>query len=382
MAAVRIYKRKLILNDYQRGKILNWIGVCRMIYNMGLEIKIAAYKNKMVSVHKFELMKQLTTIRNEYDWVRDLPVQCGQAALDRLDSSYSTFFRGGGFPKFAHKKKYKSITFKYSFSINGDRIKIPKLGWVKMFKDSEIIGTPKMAILKIEPTGFFINIVSDNVPAKFVSENQAIGLDMGLSHFCVDSNGNFISNPKHFERYERRLRIENRSLSRKKKGSNGWKKQVKRLSLLHHKIANVRQDFLHKESTIIAKRYSNVYMEDLNVKGMSQNKSLSKHILDAGWGMFKTMLEYKTNVVKVDAKYTSQTCSNCGVVDSESRKSQSEFICTGCGHVINADHNAALNILSRGTALGRERSPIGQALALESDTDISVTTSKYLSSHQ
>lgn len=363
---IRTYKRKLDLTESQENRLRQWVGVCRMIYNLGLEIKIAAYKNKGQSIHKYELFKQLIPIRSEYEWVRDVPSQCEQAALDRLDNSYKTFFRGGGFPRFASKKHYKSIIFKEYFRVRGNQFKIPKIGWVKMFKDSEVNGTPKIAILKIEPTGFFINIVCENVPKKFESENQAIGLDMGVSHFCVDSNGNIIANPKHFAKYERRLRIENRSLARKKKWSNGWKKQVKRLSLLHHKIGNVRKDFLHKQSTIIAKRYSNVYMEDLNVKGMSANRNLSKHILDAGWGMFKTMLQYKTNVNEVNARHSSQECSFCGVVEEDSRVSQSLFQCISCGFALNADHNAALNILSRGTALGRERSPIGQALALES----------------
>lgn len=122
---------------------------------------------------------------------------------------------------------------------------------------------------------------------------------------------------------------------------------------------------MHKQSTVIAKRYSDVYIEDLNIAGMSMNKNLSKHILDAGWGMFKVMLQYKTNIIAVDAKYTSQSCSMCGLVDSGNRKSQSEFVCTSCGHKANADHNAALNILSRGTALSRKREPIGCALTQE-----------------
>jgi len=224
-----------------------------------------------------------------------------------------------------------------------------------MRKDAEMTGIPKTAVIVKEPTGYFICIQCEVTHKKFESENQAIGLDMGLSHFCIDSTGNFIPNPKHFKKYEKQLRIENRTLSRKKKGSKRWKKQAKRLALLHHKIGNVRRDFLHKESTKIAKANSIVYMEDLNINGMTRNKHLSKQILDCGWGTFRTMLEYKTQVIRINPKYTSQTCNECGEKDKKSRISQAEFVCTSCGHVSNADVNAAKNILRKGIALNRQR---------------------------
>jgi putative transposase len=361
---IRTYKRKLILTKAQEQRILSWIGVCRLVYNMGLEIKIESYKKHNISPSEYDLMKQLPMLRKEYSWIEDVPAQALQETLDRIGRSYKTFFKtykkGGGFPKFASKKTYKSISFK-TIKIKEGEIILPKIGSVKLFKDSEIKGIPRIATLKIEPTGFFICIVCKDVPLKFNSENQAIGLDMGISSFCINSNGEFIKNPKHFKKYERQLRVENRALARKKKGSNRWKDQCKKLALLHHKISNVRKDFLHKESTKIAKQYSNVYIEDLNIKGMVKNQNLSKHILDCGWGMFKTMLEYKTNVIKVNPKHTSQTCFECGTVDSKSRISQSEFCCTNCGHVSNADINAAKNILSKGIALNRQREPLGCA---------------------
>lgn len=334
---------------------------------MALDIQIQSYKAHQKKLHKFDLIKQLTEIKH-IDWIADVPAQSLQAVIERLDRSYQNFFRtfkkGGGFPKFANKDKYKSILFK-SVKVNQHSVVLPKIGKVRMFKDAEIIGIPKNATIIKEPTGYFICIQCEDVPKKFDSESQAIGIDMGISHFSIDSNGNFVSNPKHFKKYEKQLAIENRSLARKVKGSNRWKKQAKRLSFLHHKIANVRKDFLHKESTRIAKQYSTIYMEDLNISGMSKNKKLSKHILDCGWGIFKTMLQYKTNVVLVNPKYTSQTCSECGEVDKKSRLSQSEFCCTSCGYISNADINAAINILSKGIALSRQRESIDCALTLE-----------------
>ena len=150
-------------------------------------------------------------------------------------------------------------------------------------------------------------IVCDNGVSKTIQnpdESQVWGIDMGVAYFCVDSNGNLIENPKHHKKYERQLRIEGRSLSRKVRFSNRWKKQAKRLGLLHHKIANVRKDFLHKESTKFAKQYNTVYVEDLKISNMVRNKNLSKHILDCGWGMFRDMLTYKTNVIRVNPHHT------------------------------------------------------------------------------
>ncbi len=367
---IRTYKRKLILTKAQENRLRSWIGACRVVYNLGMEIKNTTYKATGKSISQYSLEKQVTELRKEIDWVNDVPYDSLSDSLKRLDLSYKNFFRtfksGGGYPKFASKKIYKSISFRNCISIRGNYIKIPKIGFVKMFKDSIVLGEIKNATIKIEPTGFFICIQCDNVPVKFVSENQTIGIDMGLSHFAVDSNGCFIENPKHFKKYEKQLRIENRSLARKKKGSNRWKKQAAKLALLHHKIGNVRKDFLHKESTILAKANSTVFMEDLNIKGMSKNGSLSKHILDAGWGIFKTMLEYKTEVVKVDPKYTSQQCNVCGHTSKENRKYQSQFECVSCGHKDNADLNASQNIKSKGITLSRERESIDCALALES----------------
>ncbi len=363
----KTYKRKLILSREDELRFRSWIGACRYVYNMGLEIKTRGWNSLIKPPSSYDLMKEITEVRSLYEWLKDVPSQSLQAVMDRLDTSYKNFFRtckkGGGFPKFASKRKYKSILFK-RVKVEGNYVILPKIGRVKIFKDSEILGTPKTATIKIEPTGFFICIFCDDVPKKFESENQAVGLDMGITHFCIDNQGNFIANPRHFKKYEDKLRIENRSLARKKKGSESWKKQAKKVALLHHKIANVRKDFLHKESTRLAKMHDTVFMEKLNLNNMVRNPKLSKHILDCGWGMFRDMMKYKTTVIEIDPKYTSQTCHECGFKDAENRDKE-EFECKKCGHKDHADVNAAKNIKSKGIALVRKREPVGCALDLE-----------------
>lgn len=359
----RTYKRKLILNKAQKDRLDSWLGACRVVYNLGMEVRNAHYSATGKNIHKYELMKQVTQVRKDVHWIRDVSSDTLNKVIDRLDLAYIRFYKtyknGGGFPKFASKKTFKSIPLK-DVSVNDRFCTFAKMINIKMVKDSPILGNPKCGTIVKEPTGYFICIVCDNVPSKFNSESQAIGLDVGISQFCVYSNGKFISNPKHFKKYEKQLRIENRALARKVKNSKGWINQAKKLSKLHHKIKNVRTDFLHKESTKIAKLNSVVYMEDLNIGGMVKS-SLSKQILDVGWGKFKQMISYKTSAILVNPKYTSQTCNACGSIDRNNRVSQSEFICTSCGNTDNADFNAAKNILSKGIAISRKREALACA---------------------
>lgn len=369
------YKRKLILTKAQIARVNSWIGACRVVYNMGLEIRIAAYRNKQQSVSCYDLQKQLPTIK-DIDWIKDVPSQSLQNAIERLESAYKKFFAGGGFPRYASKKDYNSILLK-SVEVDGNFATLPKLGKVKMFKDAAILGTPKTATIIKEPTGYFICVTTDtNKDIQNNDESQVVGLDVGVSFFCVNSDGEFVQNPKHFRKYERKLRIAGRSLSRKKKRSNRWRKQVMRNARLHHKVSNTRKDFLHKESTKIANQFHTVIVEDLKINNMTKKakpkkddngkyvknnaaakSGLNKSILDCGWGMFRTMLEYKTNVIRVNPKYTSQTCNECSTKDAKSRISQSKFKCSHCGHETNADENAAKNIkqVGEGIALNRQR---------------------------
>lgn len=357
------YKRKLKLTKQQQQRIDSWIGACRYVYNLALETRIAAWK-KQKSIGKYELMKQLTELK-DVDWIADVPSQSLQNVIERLDVAYQKFFSGGGFPRWAAKHSYNSILFK-SMQIDDNNIKLPKLGKIKTFKDRFIHGKPKTASIIREYDGYYICITSSiersaarQFPVRLASESQAVGLDMGIAYFVTLSTGKHITNPKHFAKYERKLRIENRALARKEKYSASWHKQKHKLSKLHAKIGRVRKDFLHQESWKIVKNNSLIAIEDLKVKNMIRSR-LAKHIADAGWTTFKSQLEYKAErygrtLVKVDPKYTSQTCSSCGHKDKENRQSQSKFICLSCGEEQNADVNAAKNILARALASVSQR---------------------------
>lgn len=364
----KTYKYKLKLTKTQQEKVNSWIGACRVVYNLALETKIEAYK-KGVSLSRNDLQKQLVPLKKEIEWIQSVPAQSLQNVIERLDKAYKSFFKGAGFPKWAKKGEYNSLTFPQDIKMKGiDIFIIPKLGNVKVFKDRVPTGNLKIATIKKECDGYYLYTVFESeTENKYPTDkNQVIGIDMGITFFCIDSNGQFIENQRITKKYEKQLRIANRSLSRKKKFSNGWYKQKAIVSKLHRKIARVRRDFLHKISLEYVKNNSLIVVEDLKVKNMIKNKNLSKHITDTSWSMFFDMLSYKCknyekDFVKVKPHYTSQTCNSCGNVDKANRLSQSQFKCTVCFHEANADENASKNILSEGIALVQQREAVACA---------------------
>lgn len=366
MKLIKTYKYKLKLSKNQSALIDNWIGTCRFIYNLALETKITAYKSG-VSLSKYDLMKQLVELK-DIDWIKSVPSQTLQDVIDRLDLTYQNFFKGGGFPKWAKKGEYNSIKFKSINKISDYVFNIPKIGNVTIFKDRIISGELKNATIIKENNAYYI-CIAVGVESKNmypVNDNQIIGLDMGISYFLVDSNGNYIENPRTTKKYERILRIKSRSLSRKKKGGAGFLKTKKELNNLHLKIANTRTDFLHKISFQYVKNNSLIVCEDLKVNNMIKFGNLSKHIADVSWSNFFSMLNYKSlfyekDFIKINPKYTSQKCNHCGFIAKENRISQSKFKCIKCGHEDNADLNASKNILGEGIAFKRQREAVACA---------------------
>lgn len=360
---MKTYKYKLKLTKEQSSRVDSWIGASRYVYNLALETKIETYNQMKVSLSKFDLMRQLVELK-DVEWIKDVPCQSLQNVIERMDFAYQSFFKGGGFPKWAKRNEYKSILLK-SVKQKDNGFKLPKLGLVKVFKDRMPIGALKTAIIIKENNGYYLSVtfefISKNVYP--TSESQAVGIDMGISYFLVDSNGCFIENPRHTLKYQKRIRVKNRSLARKKLGSNSRYKMKIQLTKLHLKIKNTRNDFTHKVSFKYVKENSLIVTEDLKVKNMIKFSHLSKHIADVSWASFFTKLEYKCKMyekifVKVDPKYTSQKCNSCGHIAKENRVNQSKFECVSCGNKDNADFNASKNILGLGKALVRQRDTI------------------------
>lgn len=358
---MKTYKYKLQPTKRQEETFDSWLNTCRYMYNVALSERIMVYEMRKKSVSRYDQHNQLPEIKKQFPFVKEVHSHTMQEVLDRVDKSYQNFFNGAGFPKFAKKGFYKSFTFKRNIKVEQNTIKFPKIGEVKYYNSREIKGFVKTATLIKEVSGWYACITAEYESSENTNlENQEVGIDVGIAHFATLSNGETIDTPLFLESSLKELRILNRKLSRQKRGSNSRGKTVIKLQKLHKKIANQRKDFLHKDSTKIANRFTACYIEDLKIQKMTTvNSILSRRMMDSGFFMFKTFLQYKFKergnyLGLINPAYTSQTCSSCGSVDKKSRLSQSEFVCTSCGHIENADLNAAKNILRVGAQLRKQ----------------------------
>lgn len=255
--------------------------------------------------------------------------------------------------KHDHYQSYRTRNQSNSIRIDGGRIVLPKLGSVKAKISRLPNGRILNAAVSKTPTGkYFVSLCVEEELAVKPNSGGVIGIDVGIKEFCTDSNGNSVANPKTLSKYERKLRREQRRLSRMQKGSRNRARQRVRVAAVHEKIYNIRTDFLHKESTRLVSENQVIATESLNVKGMVRNHKLAKAISDVSWSRFFTMLEYKAfehgcEIRKIDMFYpSSQTCSCCGyrnpvVKDLKVR----EWTCPQCGIHHDRDVNDAINIL-------------------------------------
>ena len=361
---IRTYTYKLYSNKRVESKFNKWLGICRYVYNAAKETREVAYKEG-VRLSEFDLSRQLTEAKKALPWIAEVNAQTLQAVIAQLERSYKNFFSGRAkYPKWASKKTWRSFGFKQSGvtpSVPKGTLKqtdkgfiLPKFGEVKVFNNRLIEGSVKTARLVKKADGIYLHVVAEVKDKVYCTNENQVGIDVGITYFAVTSDGEFIDNPKFLTKQLKKLRVEQRKLSRKYKKvvdiqSKNYYKQANVVARLYKKITNARKDFLHKQSTYFATKYSTVIHEDLFVEDMVKYK-YSNEISSVGWGTFFIMLDYKTKVTKVDPAYTSQTCSCCGHVAKENRVRQAKFKRVSCGHKENADFNAAKNILKAGTS--------------------------------
>lgn len=363
----KAYKFQLNPTQEQIVSINNHIGCSRFIYNWGLNKKSKAYSNNQTKLSCFDLCNQLTQLKKqeEFKWLNEVSSQILQMSLRNLDNAYTSYFKKySKFPKFKSKKQsYKSYQYPQGVHLKSNLIYLPKVGWVLFYKSREIIGKIKTVTVSKTPTNkYFVSILCDNflpIPeSKSIQNSTTVGIDLGIKYLAVTSDGEVFENQKHFSKLQKRLRVEQRNLSRRfKKGveeqSKSYQKQKLIVAKLHEKITNQRLDNLHKISTYLVNRYDTICIEDLNVSEMLSNPKLAKHIQDCGWRTFRELLKYKCqekgkNLIVIGRfEPSSKRCNSCGHINQISL-SDRIFNCSCCNILIERDLNAARNIKDYG----------------------------------
>jgi putative transposase len=376
MVLRQAYKYRLNTKPVDELLMKQFSGCCRFVWNKALALQKERLDagERTLSYNKLAVL--LPPWKKEHLFLDDAPSQALQQVLKNLDRAIKDGFDKKQpekrFPTF--KKKFVATdSFRYpqGFKIEGTRVFLPKLGLLTFRKSRQITGTPRNVTVSRKGSHWFLSIQTEMEVATPVHPSRSlVGIDRGVKQFAVLSDGTFHEPLNAFKKLEHKLAKEQQRLARKTNRSNNWQKQKNRITRLHIRIADMRNDYLHKLSTTISKNHAAVVLEALKVKNMSasvkgtiempgrkvrQKSGLNKAILDQGWGNFRLFLEYKQArqggmVIYVNPVYTSQTCSRCGHVHSDNRKSRSEFVCQSCGLAIHADFNAAINISRAGHA--------------------------------
>lgn len=354
-------KFRIYPNREQQNIINQTLGCCRLIYNKGLAMRNEAYENGS-KIGYSQTSAMLTELKrsDDFSFLKAVDSIALQQSLRDLDRGFVNFFqKRAAHPVFKskhnHHQSYRTINQRDNIRIVGKRIKLPKLGFVKIRQSMEV-GKINNVTIERTPTGKYFAVLNvEFEPEPLINMGGLIGIDVGIKDFYSDSNGNVVSNPKYLEKSMRKLIREQRKLSRKQKGSNNRNKQRVKVALVHEKITNQRNDFLQKQSTMLIRENQTICIEDLKVKNMIRNRRLAQHIASASWSKFFDMLTYKSvwygnDIVKVPTMYpSSQTCSCCGYKNTLVKNlAVRVWECPKCHTVHNRDANASINILKKG----------------------------------
>lgn len=367
---LKSYKYRINPTDKQKEQLEKTFGCARYVYNYYLDRKDKLYKEEQKTLSKIDCNNHLNRdLKEQYKWLKEVDKFALTNSIFNLHTAYNNFFRNVkqgkanvGFPNFKSKHSnhcsyttnYTNNNIEVGFAEN--KIKLPKLKWIKAKVHRSFNGVIKSATISKNASGrYYVSILVDTEIEYLPQVDKNIGIDLGISDFLIDSDGNKILNPKNLYNYERKLSRMQRKLSKKQPGSKNRRKMRIKVARLHEKISDTRNDFLHKLSSQIINENQVIISEDLNVRGMVRNKNLAKAISDVSWSEFTRQLEYKAKwygrtYTKIDRFFpSSQLCSICGYKNTEVKKlSIREWTCHNCGNHHDRDINASRNILQEG----------------------------------
>lgn len=341
-------------------------------------MKITTYKERketLGNVYLTNLMK--SELKEEHEWLSDVNSQSLQSALRNLDTAYTNFFRNTkavGFPRFKSRKDRQSFLCPQHCRVDFKKrtITIPKSKDIPAVLHRKFKGAVKTITISLTPSGkYFASVLVDTAIQELtvtpIQGDTSLGIDLGIKSLAVCSDGRTFDNPKNLQKNLDRLKLLQKRLSRKQKGSANRNKARIRVARLHEHITNSRKDSLHKITHALThdSQVRTICMEDLNVKGMQRNHHLAQSVGDASFGMFLTLLEYKcswygVNLIKIDRfAPSSKTCGKCGYIYKWLKLSERNWTCPECGTRHDRDFNAACNIKEFGLkALPAERGKV------------------------
>lgn len=351
----KAFKFRLYPTASQESKLEWTLRRCSELYNAGLQERRDAYKKCGVSVNYHAQAMSLPEVKQERPEYKDIHSQVLQDVLKRLDKAFQAFFRrvktgqAPGFPRFRSSSRFDSFTYPQYKGAVGGHVYLPKIGNVRLKLHRKLAGKVKTLSVKREIDQWFVIVVCETEPTPLPATGQTVAIDLGLEHFAISSDGEFVDNPRHFRKVQKKLRVAQRSLARKKRGSNRRKKQRQLVAKLHRNIARQRRDFHHKTARKLVDENDVIVVEKLNVKGLAGGM-LAKSVNDAGWASFLNILSLKAveagrKVEAVNPAYSSQDCPQCG---RRKRKQLNErWHSCDCGCEMHRDLAAALVLKGR-----------------------------------
>ena len=375
---LRAYKYRIYPTDEQKVLFAKTFGCCRFVYNWALNLRIEAYKSDKRTVPYKEIQDcMVNELKAEHDWLKEVNSQSLLYSLRNLETAYTNFFRNTkavGFPRFKSRKSRQSFLCPQHCRVDFERgtITIPKAKDIPAVLHRKFRGAVKTVTVSMTPSGkYFASVLVDTsiqeLQAAEPQEKTTVGIDLGVKSLVVCSDGRTFENPKNLQRSLHRLAMLQKRLSRKQKGSANRDKARVKIARLQEHISNCRKDNLHKITHTLThdSQVRTICMEDLNVKGMQRNHHLVQAVVDASFGMFLTMLEYKcrwygVNLIKIDRfAPSSKTCGKCGHIYNGLKLSERSWTCPECGTHHDRDFNAACNIKDFGLkALPTERGKV------------------------
>ena len=375
---LRAYKYRIYPTEEQKVLLAKTFGCCRFVYNWALNLKIEAYRQEKKTIAYKEVQDRMVNeLKKDNQWLTEVNSQALLNTIRNLDTAYKNFFRDThavGFPRFKSRKNRQSFQCPQHCSVDFKKgtLSIPKAKGIPAVLHRRFKGMVKTVTVSMTPSGkYFASVLVDTaiqeLPASTIQGNTTLGIDLGIKSLAVCSDGRTFDNPKNLQRSLDRLKLLQKRLSRKQKGSANRNKARIHVARLQEHIANCRKDNLHKITHALThdSQVRTICMEDLNVKGMQRNHHLAQVVGDASFGTFLTLLEYKcrwygVNLIKIDRfAPSSKTCGQCGYVYKGLKLSERSWICPECGTHHDRDFNAACNIKEFGLkALPTERGKV------------------------